>query len=66
TGLDSIVELRWKFGRDLPAILITADRTTQVRDKAAEKGVSVLHKPVRPAALRALINQMTARREAAE
>ncbi len=66
TGLDAVVDLRWKFGGDLPAILVTADRTPSVRDVAAEKGVPVLHKPVKPAALRALINQLTARREAAE
>ena len=33
-GIDAIVELRRRFGADLPAILITADRSPLVRDQA--------------------------------
>jgi Na+/proline symporter/signal transduction histidine kinase/ActR/RegA family two-component response regulator len=56
-GLDVIVALRARFGTDLPAILITADRDAQVRAAARAAGVSVLHKPVKPAALRASLAQ---------
>jgi Na+/proline symporter/signal transduction histidine kinase/CheY-like chemotaxis protein len=56
-GLDAITRIRWKFGRDLPALLLTADRSAEVRDAAAEREVQVLHKPVKPAALRALLAQ---------
>jgi CheY-like chemotaxis protein len=56
-GLDVIVALRAQFGADLPAILITADRDAQVRAAARAAGVSVLHKPLKPAALRASLAQ---------
>ncbi len=65
-GLDAISSLRVAYGRELPAILITADRSTDVRDRAAEENVYVLHKPVKPASLRALISQARVTRTAAE
>jgi len=65
-GLDAIAELRLRFGIDLPAILITGDRTQEVRDAARAQGVQVLNKPVKPAQLRAQIAQWQAQRVAAE
>ena len=56
-GIDTIVELRRRFGADLPAILITADRTPRVRDEARARDVPIINKPVKPAALRALLSQ---------
>ncbi len=53
-GLDTLRQLRSKLG-DLPAILITADRAQRLRDLAEACGVDVLHKPVKPASLRALL-----------
>ncbi len=55
-GLDAIVELRWRLG-DLPAILITADRSPRVRNAAHARNVRLLHKPLKPASLRALLAQ---------
>ncbi|MTI18826.1 hybrid sensor histidine kinase/response regulator [Rhodobacteraceae bacterium RKSG542] len=52
TGLEAIARLRWKFGINIPALLITADRSIEVRDAAAELGMKVLNKPIKPAALR--------------
>jgi CheY-like chemotaxis protein len=65
-GIEAIVELRRRFGADLPAILITADRSPHVRDEAHVHDVQVLNKPVKPAALRALMGQWRAHRVAAE
>jgi Na+/proline symporter/signal transduction histidine kinase len=65
-GIAAIVELRRRFGRDLPAILITADRSMDVREEARAAQVHVLHKPVKPASLRALIMQWRIQRVAAE
>ncbi len=56
-GTELCVKLRWKLGKDLPASLITADRTADVRDEARSKDMQVLNKPVKPAQLRALLNQ---------
>ncbi len=64
-GVDAIVELRRRFGADLPAILITADRSPHVRDAAREHDIQALHKPLKPAALRALMSQWRVPRVAA-
>jgi Na+/proline symporter/CheY-like chemotaxis protein len=64
-GLDAIGALRAQLG-ELPAILITADRSPRVRASARAKQVHVLNKPLKPAALRALLTQWRVRRIAAE
>jgi CheY-like chemotaxis protein/two-component sensor histidine kinase len=64
-GLEAIAELRRRFGADLPAILITADRSPLVRDAARAQDVQVLSKPLKPASLRALMAQWRAQRIAA-
>lgn len=65
-GIDAVVALRWKLGAETPAVLVTADRTPAVRDAAGEKGIQVMNKPVKPAALRAYLAQWTTARAAAE
>ncbi|MBI3435103.1 MAG: PAS-domain containing protein, partial [Proteobacteria bacterium] len=64
-GIDAIATLRQRFGRDLPSILVTADRDPLVRDTARANGIQVLYKPVKPATLRALITQWRVQRMAA-
>ena len=64
TGLDAIAALRMRYG-DLPAILITADRSLVVRERARALGIQVLNKPLKPAALRALLAQWRVLRVAA-
>ena len=64
-GIDAITDLRRRFGADLPAILITADPSPRVRDEARAHKVQVLNKPVKPAALRALMGQWRVQRVAA-
>jgi Na+/proline symporter/signal transduction histidine kinase len=63
-GLAAIAALRSDAGRDIPAILITADRTLEIREAATAQGVVVLNKPVKPAALRALLAQWRVQRAA--
>jgi Na+/proline symporter/signal transduction histidine kinase/CheY-like chemotaxis protein len=65
-GLGAIAELRARYGRELPAILLTADRSLNVREEARAAGVHLLNKPVKPASLRALITQWRVQRVAAE
>jgi CheY-like chemotaxis protein len=64
-GIEAIVQLRWRFGPDLPAILITADRSPAVREEARARDIVVLNKPLKPAALRALLAQWRVHRVAA-
>ncbi|MEO6396766.1 MAG: PAS-domain containing protein [Devosia sp.] len=62
SGLDAIEWLRHNIGGHLPAALITADRTAAVRTLAAERGIAVVTKPVKPAALRAAISGLASQR----
>ncbi|MBV9519004.1 MAG: response regulator, partial [Hyphomicrobiales bacterium] len=59
-GLAGIAMLRGHFGARIPAILITADRDRSLRQKAVAEEVDLLHKPLKPAALRALLTRKAA------
>ena len=50
-GIAAIAELRRRFGRHVPAILITADRSLHVREEARAEGAHLLNKPIKPASL---------------
>jgi Na+/proline symporter/signal transduction histidine kinase len=68
TGVDgiSLVEtLRRGWRAATPAILITADRSVAVRERAVTADMMVLHKPVQPAALRRAVGGVVRRLEAA-
>ncbi len=65
-GLDAVTQLRWRYGSELPAILLTADRSPEVRAAAEDKEIVLLNKPLKPAALRALLAQWRVRKLAAE
>jgi Na+/proline symporter/CheY-like chemotaxis protein len=54
-GLEVIEALRRHWQRAVPAALITADRDPTLRVRARARQVELLHKPVKPAALRALL-----------
>ncbi len=60
-GVAAIRDIRRRFGENIPAILITADRSPHVRAAAREETIAVLNKPVKPASLRALIGQWRTR-----
>jgi CheY-like chemotaxis protein len=64
-GIATIRSLRRRLGADLSAILITADRSPHVREEARANHIQVLHKPLKPAALRALLAQWRVQRVAA-
>jgi len=57
--------LRRLFGADIPAVLITADRSPDVREAARAMAIPVLNKPLKPASLRAVMSQWSAHRIAA-
>ena len=50
----------------VPAIVITADRTDEVKAEIEDFGAQLLTKPIRPAALRAMINKTIATSRANE
>ncbi|MFC4861291.1 ATP-binding response regulator [Pseudomonas sp. MAHUQ-62] len=57
-GCDVILALRQRFERQVPAVIITADRSDQCRRKLQKLGVPLLNKPVKPGKLRAVISQL--------
>ena len=63
-GLNAVRRLRSRFRTPFAAALITADRSPEVREAAAGNDMPVLQKPLRPAALRALLTQVRAQRQA--
>lgn len=65
-GLDVIRSLRTVYGETTPAVLITADRSNEVRAAADQIDVAVLNKPLKPAVLRSMMNRMRRMAHAAE
>lgn len=59
-GLDVIAELRAALPVPVPAILITADHSTELPEAAENAACMLLNKPVRPAQLRALMTGLLA------
>ncbi len=67
TGIEAIQAVRTAFGQDIPAIIITADRSPEVEEKVRDfGGLKLLRKPLKPAQLRAIMAQHRIRRAAAE
>lgn len=65
-GLDLVQSLRDRYGAQIPAVLITADRTIEVRKTADELDIPVISKPIKPAALRSVLRQYQSVLPAAE
>jgi DNA-binding response OmpR family regulator len=57
-GDDAIAALRDRLGTRTPALIISADRSEEVKAKVQGAGLAMLHKPVKPAQLRALMRTL--------
>jgi CheY-like chemotaxis protein len=55
TGAQAIAKINAFCGRPLPGVLVTGDTAPERLREAAQSGHAVLHKPVRPGKLRALL-----------
>ena len=62
TGIEAIGMLRAKLGESLPAVLISGDTATDQLRKVSAAGLTMMHKPLKPVRLRALINHYFASR----
>ncbi|MBD3728213.1 MAG: PAS-domain containing protein [Sphingomonadales bacterium] len=58
TGDVAVAQLRDLHQGELPAVIITADRSEEVKSALASQGLPMLTKPVKPAQLRALLRQL--------
>jgi signal transduction histidine kinase/CheY-like chemotaxis protein len=65
TGLDAVASLRAGAQSQAPVIVITADNSAEVLREVRVRGFALLRKPVKAAALRALMYQLTWQRAVA-
>lgn len=58
TGFDVIEAIRARLRAEIPAIVITADRSSDVQEECRRRGYLMLRKPLKPAALRAMMARL--------
>jgi len=56
TGFEAVAQLRSALGTAIPAFLISGDTAPERLHEAAASGFQLLHKPVQPNALRAIVS----------
>ena len=59
-GIEVIGQLRIAAGQSIPACLMSGDTDPGLMQAAKRAGLTLLHKPVRPAKLRSLIRRLAA------
>lgn len=64
TGLAALEEARRRAGTVIPAVILTADRSTSVGGEVLAAGCELMHKPIKPAELRALMTHLLGQRRA--
>src|SRR3546814_17444189 len=50
-GIDALLLLRERLGRKVPGILVTADQSPAVKERAKATGIDYFSKPMKPAPL---------------
>ena len=60
-----MLRIRKALEQEVPAVIITADHTLEVQREVKGHELTMLRKPLKAAALRAILNQLTIRRQAA-
>jgi signal transduction histidine kinase/integral membrane sensor domain MASE1 len=63
TGIEAIEELRKSLNLPIPAFLISGDTAPERMREARTSGYHLLHKPVRPRALRAMLSKFLKKRD---
>lgn len=64
TGWDALLALRRAYP-DVPGVILTADRDGELRQRLHDAGVVVLYKPLKPLAMRQVMQKMMAAKESA-
>lgn len=65
TGIEAIQRIRSACHRQIPATLVSGDTAPERLREARQSGLTLLHKPVRPAKLRAVLEHLLGERSAA-
>ena len=58
-GIDAIILLRERLGQAVPGILVTADQSREIKERAKSKGIEYFSKPMKPAQLRAYLAHLS-------
>lgn len=58
TGMHVIQQVRYAFAAQIPAVLVSGDTAPDLLRFAKTRGYPLLHKPVRPAKLRAVVSHL--------
>jgi signal transduction histidine kinase len=66
TGIEAVERLRDELGAAIPAFLISGDTAPERLREASASGYHLLHKPVAPMRLRAMLSQLVKARDAPE
>ena len=61
TGIEAIAELRSAFPQSIPAFLVSGDTSLAPLRETLAGGLHLLHKPVDPMTLRAMLNRLLER-----
>lgn len=61
-GVEEARQLQQLWGDTVPGIVVTADHTQEAKEQASQNGYALLPKPVKPAALRALMSRLLVQR----
>jgi CheY-like chemotaxis protein len=59
TGAEAVKAISAAVGRDLPVVIITADRTPEVQREIRQLGLVLLRKPLKAAQLRAILSRIS-------
>jgi CheY-like chemotaxis protein len=65
-GMAAIAQIRIEAGSDIPACLISGDTDPSLMLSARDAGLTLLHKPVRPAKLRSFLRRLVVSRQVEE
>jgi CheY-like chemotaxis protein len=66
TGIGAIAQVRDEFGGAIPAFLISGDTHSDALLQARANGLQLLHKPVDPMKLRAMVNRLLRKQPAVD
>lgn len=62
-GMDAIAQIRIEANSEIPACLVSGDTDPGLMLAARDAGLTLLHKPVRPAKLRSFLRRLVVRRQ---
>ncbi|WP_426935494.1 hybrid sensor histidine kinase/response regulator NahK/ErcS' [Pseudomonas fulva] len=62
TGVDAVARINARRARPLPALMITANYSNELKQQIRERGHTLMHKPVRPMKLKTAMSHLLASR----